>query len=79
MTMSRSERTALTHLDRTLEERQKTMARADRDALAKLQRAGFQFKTIAEAIDYQNRAREAARLEANLVSMRHELRERKTA
>jgi len=66
-------------LDTALRSRQEDMARVDRTALQRLQAAGFQFKTIAQAIDYQNRAREAARLEARLVAMRHDVGERKTA
>lgn len=77
--MNRSERNRMSMLDTALRVRQEDMARADRTALQRMQAAGFQFKTIAEAIDHQNRAREAARLESRLVAMRYEANERKAS
>lgn len=68
--MNRSERAQMAVLERTLKERAASMRAADERSLKMLRGAGFRFGNVAEAIAYQERAREAARMNAALVSAR---------
>lgn len=79
MTMSRSDRALANALDATLRDRQKDVTAADMRAMRRLKDAGFGFRSIAEAVAYQDQMRAAARAQAALIDMQDEITRRKTA
>lgn len=78
-TMNRSERAQMAVLDRVLTERTQAMRDADERALRMLRGAGFRFGNTSEAIAFQERAREAARVEAAMVQARSQVSGRRVA
>ncbi len=67
--MDRSERAQMAVLDAALAQRTAAFREADERCLTRLHRAGFNFRTAAEAIAFQERYRELSRANAALVSM----------
>lgn len=77
--MNRSERAQMALLDTAIRQRRAAMADADRRLLAASRRAGFAFRTVAEALAYQDRVREAERVNAARVTMHEQATERRIA